>query len=338
MDKQIAKQKKQWGSKLLILGHHYERSSVLQHADRVGDSLELARIAASQRDAERIVFCGVRFMAESADILTSASQAVYMPDPDAGCPMADMADVDKLKKVWSFLTESNAQWIPIVYVNSSAQVKAFCGARGGSACTSSNAREIVSRELESGNRVVFLPDEHLGTNTAVRLGLGSNELEYCDPAERDGGLTSESVEKSSMIIWRGFCHVHTAFSLEHISVIRKDYPDARIIVHPEVPYRVASLADELGSTAQIIRYVESLPEGSVVFVGTERHLVERLASQYGNRIDVRPLAYSTCTDMALTDEQKLARLLEEWPESHRISVPQSVALNARKCLEKMLAK
>ncbi len=335
---QIAQQKQKWGSKLLILGHHYERSSVLMHADRVGDSLELARIASSQRDAERIVFCGVRFMAESADILTSRRQSVYMPDPDAGCPMADMADVEKLKKVWSFLTESDGQWAPVVYVNSSAPVKAFCGARGGSACTSSNALEIVRRELKSGNRVLFLPDEHLGANTAVRLGLDRNQMEYCDPAELCGGLTSESVDKASMIIWRGFCHVHTAFALRHIKGIREDYPHARIIVHPEVPYRVASQADELGSTAQIIKYVESLPDGATVFVGTERHLVERLAAEYGNRLDVRPLANSTCTDMALTDEDKLADLLIKWPDSHRVSVPDSIAHNARKCLEKMLSK
>ncbi len=334
----IAQQKQKWGSKLLILGHHYERSSVLKHADSVGDSLELARIASEQRDAERIVFCGVRFMAESADVLTTSSQSVYMPDPDAGCPMADMADVDKLKTVWSFLTESAGQWTPIVYVNSSAPVKSFCGARGGSACTSSNALEITSRELKRGNRVLFLPDEHLGTNTAVKLGLERERIAYCDPAETCGGLSQESVEKASMIIWRGFCHVHTAFTLRYIRAIRENYADARIIVHPEVPYTVASQADELGSTAQIIRYVESLPDGSTVFVGTERHLVERLASIQGGRVDVRPLANSTCTDMALTDEDKLADLLTKWPDSHRVSVPDSIAHNARKCLEKMLSK
>ncbi len=328
----------EWGKRLLILGHHYQNPEVLRHADELGDSLELSRKAASQRDAERIVFCGVRFMAESADILTSQAQSVYMPDPLAGCPMANMATVDAVEKAWQTLQSHAADWLPVVYVNSSAVIKALCGKWGGSTCTSSNASRVFQWAFEQGRRVFFLPDEHLGWNTAHDMGIPDGELAVYDGKLADGGLSAEAIHAARVVVWKGYCLVHTAFTRAQVELVRRQWPEARIIVHPETPREVLRLCDEHGSTAQIVRYVEAAKPGSVIVVGTEGHLVERLAMQHAARgVTVKSLHPSICSNMAKTNERNLLAVLRDWPASCRISVPPDVADGARQALTRMLS-
>ena len=322
---------------MLILGHHYQRSSVLQHADETGDSLELARKAASRPEAERIVFCGVRFMAESADILSASAQTVYMPETLAGCPMARMSTAAQTEAALGRLARVGDDWIPIVYVNSTAEVKAVCGRHGGSACTSSNAARVLQWVFDQGKRPLFLPDEHLGANTAHDLGIPDDLVAVYNPHLTDGGLADADVEQARIVVWKGFCLVHTAFEVEHLDRVREKIPKARIIVHPEVPKEVVRAADAHGSTAQIIRYVEAAPAGAIIVIGTEQNLVERLAEQYQDRLTVLALAPSICANMARTNESNLLALLRGWDAVLRIVVPNSVAEEARGCLERMLS-
>jgi len=326
----------EWGEKLLILGHHYQRSSVLQHADETGDSLELARKAAARPDADRIVFCGVRFMAESADILSGASQAVYMPDMSAGCPMANMATADSMMAAYETLSAHGDDWLPVVYVNSTAEVKACCGRLGGSTCTSSNAAKVFEWVFARGKRVFFLPDEHLGVNTAQDLGIPNDRVLVWDPKQPGGGLDAGGVEAARVVVWKGFCIVHVAFTTEQVARVRKALPDAKIIVHPEAPREVVSLVDAHGSTAQIIKYVEGSADGATIVIGTEVNLVERLAEKCRGRVTVKVLSPSVCANMSKTNEENLLSLLRDWPEQARISVPGAVAADARKSLTTML--
>ena len=334
---QIEEIRREWGSRLLILGHHYQRSSVLQHADATGDSLELARLAAAHPDAERIVFCGVRFMAESADILSAPGQAVYMPETLAGCPMARMGSARQTEDALARLARVQDDWLPVVYVNSTAAVKAVCGRRGGSACTSSNAAHVLQWVFEQGQRPLFLPDEHLGANTAHDLGIPDEQVAVYDPHARDGGLTDDDVKAARIVVWKGFCLVHTAFSLDHLRRVRAVKPEALIIVHPEVPKEVVREADAHGSTARIIRYVAMAPAGSTIVVGTEQNLVERLAERHRDRLTVLALAPSVCANMARTNQRNLLTLLQDWPAGRRIEVPADVAVAARACLRTMLS-
>ena len=328
--------RREWGDRLLILGHHYQRAAVLEHADALGDSLELARMASQQKTAERIVFCGVHFMAESADILTGPDQTVYMPETAAGCPMADMATADLMQSGWNRLTSLSDGWRPVVYVNSTARIKALCGRHGGSTCTSSNARRVFAWALNAGQRVFFLPDEHLGRNTAAAMGIPDREVALYNPACADGGLSDEEIRRARVVVWKGFCLVHTAFTINQIKAVRAAQPGATIIVHPETPRAAAELADAQGSTSQIIDYVTSAPDGSTIVIGTEQHLVERLAAQQGDRLTVKCLTPSICANMAKTNEQNLLRLLEEWPAGSEIHVAPAVADEARRALEQML--
>jgi quinolinate synthase len=328
--------RKEWGARLLILGHHYQRQTVLRHADVIGDSLELSRKAAEQRCAERIVFCGVRFMAESADILTGPAQTVYMPDMAAGCPMADMADVPRVEAAWRALQEWGGDWLPVVYVNSSAELKALCGRWGGSTCTSSNAPRVIRWAFGEGKRVFFLPDEHLGANTAHDLGLPDDAVAVYDPLAPEGGLTAARAAAARMIVWKGFCIVHKAFTGDQVRMVREKIPGARIIVHPETPKDVLRLADAHGSTAQIVQYVEAAPAGSTVVIGTEANLVERLAIQHAGRITVKLLRPSVCANMAKTNERNLLEVLEHWPKQNEVHVPDGVAADARRALQRML--
>jgi len=333
---QIDRIRAEWGTRLLVLGHHYQRSAVLAHADETGDSLELARKAASRPEAERIVFCGVRFMAESAEILSAPNQAVYMPETRAGCPMARMGTAEQMEGALARLSRVRDDWLPVVYVNSTAEVKAVCGRHGGSACTSSNAARVLQWVYDRGKRPLFLPDEHLGANTARDLGIPDEAVAVYDPHADDGGLADDDVAQARIVVWKGFCLVHTAFTLEQIEQVRRTLPGARIIVHPEVPRDVVRHADAHGSTAQIIRYVERAPAGSTLVIGTEVNLVERLAAQHADRLTVLALAPSVCANMARTNEQNLLELLQHWPGEKRISVPDDVAANARICLDTML--
>ncbi len=328
----------EWGTRLLILGHHYQVSQVLAHVDFRGDSLELARRAAERRDAERIVFCGVRFMAETADILTGPEQAVYMPDTTAGCPMADMADEMEIEAAWQRLLRVGGDWVPIVYVNSSVEVKALCGRLGGSACTSGNAARVLRPELEAGRRILFVPDEHLAVNTLHDLGYPDDAAAVYDPRLPDGGLSDGDLEGARLVAWKGYCHVHTAFTEDHVRRVRAAHPEARVIVHPESPREVVRAADASGSTSEIIRFVEKAPDGAVIVIGTELHLVRRLAETHARRLRVYALTPSSCPNMAKTRPEALCRLMETWPATQRIRVRDDIARDARLCLERMLQR
>jgi quinolinate synthase len=324
------------GRHLLILGHHYQRSAVLRHADETGDSLELSKKAAAHAQAEKIVFCGVKFMAESADILTDKHQTVFMPETTAGCPMADMADLETVMDAWAALRKSGGDWLPVVYVNSSAEIKAFCGKHGGSTCTSSNAARVFEWALEAGKRVFFLPDEHLGANTARDLGIPDGDVGIYDPRRVDGGLSPDRLAALKIVVWKGFCIVHLAFSAGHVARVRESLPDAKIIVHPEVPRDVVALADAHGSTSQIIDYVERAPDGATIVIGTEVNLVERLAEKHAGRVNIKALSPSVCANMAKTSEQSLLQVLREWPPEREVHVAPDVVADAQKALSRML--
>lgn len=335
--KSIEQIRKQHGKELLVLGHHYQRPAVLAHTDAIGDSLELARRAASEKKATKIVFCGVHFMAESADILTGPGQTVYMPEPDAGCPMADMASESQVMAAWEALQRrGGGDWLPVVYVNSSAAIKALCGEWGGSTCTSSNAGKIFNWVLCQGKRVFFLPDEHLGVNTAHDLEITEEEIRVFDPSMEHGGLTTDELEQAKVIAWKGHCHVHTTFGINDVRHVRDQFPAAKIIVHPETPRQVVEMSDAHGSTSQIIKYVEAANSGSIIFVGTEAHLVERLAREHEGRVTVKMLSHSICPNMYMTTEESLLAVLEGWSPENAIHVEKKTADRARSALERML--
>ena len=288
MDERIAAARALLGRRLVILGHHYQRDEVIKFADYTGDSYKLAKQVARHPEAEFIVFCGVHFMAESADILSAEHQQVILPDLAAGCSMADMVDSDQLQMCWNDLdqmailrttTTGRQPVVPVTYINSAAAIKAFCGERGGVVCTSSNAAATLKWAWERGEKVLFLPDQHLGRNTAYKLGVPLDEMVMWDPAEPWGGLDRDAVRRARIILWKGHCSVHTRFTVRQIAGIRAQYPGVRVIVHPEVPWEVVQAADDSGSTEYIIQQVKSSPTGSVWAVGTEIHLVNRLAHQ-----------------------------------------------------------
>lgn len=328
--------RRQWGRKLLILGHYYQADAVLRHADVVGDSLELARRAAAAGEAERIVFCGVLFMAESADILSRPEQTVWMPDVTATCPMAIMAWPEGVRQAWTLLAAWETGWMPVAYVNSTAAVKAFCGEQGGLTCTSANAPRVFRWAFDQGKKVFFLPDEHLGVNTAHDVGLPDEAVAFYDPSLQNGGLTRESVVRARVVVWKGFCYVHAQFTVQDVAEARRRHPSAKVIVHPESPKDVVRLSDAHGSTSQIIREVEQSPDGSVVVVGTELNLVRRLARLHAGRVEVVPLRESLCRNMALTTESNLLRLLQEWPARNVVKVPEPLSGSARIALARML--
>lgn len=327
--------KKQLKDKLCILGHYYQRDGVLRHADFTGDSLELARRAASAKEAEKIVFCGVHFMAESACILADDRQTVYMPDPNAGCPMADMAPLREAIKAWNEISSISNDWVPIVYVNSSAAIKAFCGEHGGATCTSSNAAKVFKLFLKQNKRILFIPDEHLGTNTAHDLGLPDNAVAVFDPGKLLGGISERQIREAKVLAWKGYCHVHM-FSTEDVAKARAEHPDAKIIVHPETPKNVLRLADAHGSTSQIVKYVNEAKSGATIIIGTELNLVKRLAALHKERIAIYPLRPSACRNMALTTEEKLLSLMEKFSRENEIHVEPKLKANAALALQRML--
>lgn len=324
------------GEKLLILGHHYQRMTVLSHADAIGDSLELARKAAANRKAERIVLCGVRFMAETADILTRKEQNVYMPDMSAGCPMAGMATAESMMRAWNLLEKRGGGFLPVVYVNSTAEVKACCGRLGGSACTSSNAVRVLKWVLSQSKKVLFLPDQHLGVNAAHDLGIPDDAIAMFDPMLADGGIAGVDLDRIKIVAWKGYCIVHIAFLTEYVRQVREVLPDAKIIVHPETPSDVLRLCDAHGSTSQIIKYVEDAPAGSTIVIGTETNLVQRLAEENRGRITVKALHPSLCSNMAKTTTTNLLGLLRDWPDGNRIHVASETAGLAMASLQRML--
>jgi quinolinate synthase len=294
----IERARAELGSDVVILVHHYQRDEVIRFADFRGDSLELSRAAANQRQAKYIVFCGVNFMAETAAMLCAPTQQVLLPAGNAPCPMAHMADVEQAEEAWEWLT---ALWgddlLPITYQNSTAALKAFCGRRGGAVCTSSNAERSFRWALGLKGHLIFFPDEWLGTNSALALGIPMDQIALWDP--RDARASLERAEGAQVVVWKGYCHVHSFFTVDHVRQVRQEHPDVKVIVHPECRVEVVRAADEYGSTAQIIRYVEQAPPGSTIAVGTEINMVARLAQEHPDKV-VLPLARSLCGAMYRT--------------------------------------
>ena len=328
------------GEEAVILGHHYQRPSIVRRADFVGDSFLLAR-KASQARARWIIFCGVRFMAEAAAVLAREGQAVFHPDPAAGCPMADMADPADVEEAWRTLSEvvGEDDLVPVVYMNSSAGLKAFVGERGGLVCTSSNAGTAFRAILEKGKRIFFLPDEHLGRNTARSLGIPQAETPLYEFRRERGGLEEKEIRRGRVFLWSGHCHVHVFFRVEDVERARRENLGCRVIVHPECPVSVVEAADASGSTERIVRFVREGGPGSVTVVGTEVNLVERLALDHPDR-KVLPLGTSLCPNMYRINPRALADTLERLASGNPpdpVEVEDSVRAGARKALERMLA-
>jgi quinolinate synthase len=332
------------GERAFVLGHHYQRDEVIQFADVTGDSFKLARDAAARPEAEYIIFCGVHFMAESADILTSAHQQVVLPDLAAGCSMADMADHQQVVEAWDVLTDAGVAdvTVPITYMNSSAAIKAFTGAHGGAVCTSSNAERALRWAFDHGEKVLFLPDQHLGRNTAVlQLGIGLDECVVFNPHKRDGGLTARQLRDAKMILWQGHCSVHGRFTAGNVAEMRRRIPGVNILVHPECRHEVVLGADHVGSTEYIIRTLDAAPAGSAWAVGTELNLVRRLANRHPDKQIVfleKTVCY--CSTMNRIDLPHLVHSLETLARGevhNRITVEPRVAENARLALDRMLA-
>ena len=353
MDRRIAAARATLGRRLVILGHHYQRDEVIRFADYTGDSYKLAGEIAKHPDAEFIVFCGVHFMAESADVLSEPHQQVILPDLAAGCSMADMAEPEQLEMCWADLEEMGiavpaagasglSSVVPVTYINSAASIKAFVGERGGVVCTSSNAAATLKWAWQRGERVLFLPDQHLGRNTAYRMGVPLDEMVVWDPNEIFGGLDPDAVKRARIVLWKGHCSVHTRFTVRQIEHLRAQHPGIRVIVHPEVPWDVVQAADDSGSTEYIIKTVKNSPAGSVWAVGTEIHLVNRLAREVAPERTVMSIDQfgCLCSTMFRVSPNHLLWTLEGLVagEVHnRISVPDDQKHWTKVALDRMLS-
>lgn len=332
--------KSEMGDKLSILGHHYQTDDVIRFTDIQGDSLELAR-KITNLDAEHIVFCGVFFMAESAAILCRDDQKIHIPDVTASCPMADMAEAGRVRKTLEVLQKGGRKIVPLTYVNSSAAVKAVVGEHDGSVCTSANARTMLDWALNQGDAVLFLPDMHLGCNTANVLGIPENQRLILPKDVMDGNpelhIDPATAEDKKLILWPGFCPIHEEFTLESIRAIRENEPEARIVVHPECSPAVVNASDGNGSTTYLIKYAEEAPDGTTVCIGTEENLVNRLAARHTGRKVIRPLLSSQCEDMGKITVEKLANTLENLNYSTPVTVSNAIREPARLALKRMLA-
>jgi quinolinate synthase len=332
------------GDRAFVLGHHYQRDEVIRFADVTGDSFKLAQQAAARPDAEFILFCGVHFMAESADILTAAEQRVILPDLAAGCSMADMATDEQVAEAWDVLADAGVAdvTVPVSYMNSSAAIKAFTGLHGGTICTSSNAERALTWAYGNKEKVIFLPDQHLGRNTAVReLGFGLSDCVLYDPHRPGGGLTGQQLRDARMILWRGHCSVHGRFTLESVNDVRTRIPDVNVLVHPECRYEVVEAADQVGSTEYIIKAIEAAPAGSSWAIGTELNLVRRLALAHPDKTIVfLDRAVCFCSTMNRIDLPHLVWSLESLAAGqvvNQIVVEPETARLARLALDQMLA-
>ncbi len=340
-EQRILQIRKELGRRLVILGHHYQRDEVIKFADVRGDSFRLSQWAASRKEAEYIVFCGVHFMAESADILSGNHQKVVLPDLSAGCSMADMAASDQVETCWDDLARiSSERIVPITYINSAATIKAFCGRNGGAVCTSSNASAVIRWALERGDKILFMPDQHLGRNTAYSLGFQLEEMALWDPFEELGGNTEQALRDTRFILWKGHCSVHQRFLPHHVAQVRERYPGIRVITHPECRFDVVQLSDDVGSTEHIIKRLTQAPPGSQWAVGTEIHLVNRLKKENPDRLII-PLddCGCLCSTMFRIDAPHLLWSIENLHEGrvvNQISVPTDIARDARVALNRML--
>ncbi len=335
------------GDRVVVLGHHYQREDIIQFADERGDSFALAQYAAERGESQYIVFCGVHFMAEAADILRADHQQVILPNMEAGCSMADMAAEPDVHSAWRELEDffgNTEDIIPITYMNSAASLKAFCGANGGAVCTSSNAATVLEWAFEQGKRVFFFPDQHLGRNTGHAMDIPLEEMALWDwrqPAGNLGGLSAEALERSRIILWQGHCSVHQRFSLTQIEQAREQYPDVQIVVHPECRYDVVQAADANGSTAYIAKYVAEAPAGSVIGIGTEINLVSRLAKENPDKtVFCLDPVVCPCSTMYRVHPAYLAWVMESLVEGevvNRIQVPDHHRHDAKVALDRMLA-
>ena len=350
LQERIKAAKSRLGDKLLILGHFYQRDEIIVHADFVGDSFQLAKNATERPDADHIVFCGVHFMAETADILSTPEQTVTLPNLSAGCSMADMANIDQVEDCWEQLseicgvkpdTDGRQQIVPVTYMNSSAALKAFCGRHGGIVCTSSNAHAVLEWAFARGKRVLFFPDQHLGRNTALAMGMSLDQMPVWDPYKPTGGAEDPSVyADAKMILWKGFCSVHQRFTVEQIERARKAYPGVKVIVHPECSMDVVNAADGTGSTAYIVKQIANAPAGSAIAVGTEINLVNRLAAQYPDKtVFCLDPVVCPCSTMYRIHPAYLAWALENIEQGNivnRITVDEDTARDAKIALQRML--
>ena len=344
-DARIAAARQKLGSRLAILGHHYQRNEVFRHADFTGDSLKLSQLAA-KTDAEFIVFCGVHFMAEVADIVTDGKRVVVLPDLAAGCSMADMANLVKVKKCWEELStvlKPDECVTPVTYINSAADLKGFCGEYGGIVCTSSNAKAVLEWSFARREKVLFFPDQHLGRNTAhLRMGIPLEQMVTWDFMKPMGGLTAEQIRGAKLILWKGFCSVHMMFHPNHITTFRAAHPNGKVISHPENQLEVCQASDVVGSTETILRTVRTSVAGDHWLVGTELNLVNRLADEMkprGVTVQFMSPMVCMCSTMFRTDPQHLAWVLENLADGNivnQIRVPQEIAIPARKALDLML--
>jgi quinolinate synthase len=332
------------GDRLFVLGHHYQRDEVIQFADVTGDSFKLAKEAAARPEAAYIVFCGVHFMAESADILTAGHQQVVLPDLAAGCSMADMAAFDQVEEAWEVFEDAGVadDVIPVTYMNSSADIKAFVGRHGGTVCTSSNARRALDWALRKGSKVLFLPDQHLGRNTAVlEMGLALSDCVVYDPHRQDGGLTPDRLRAATMILWRGHCSVHGRFNKAAVDDVRARVPGVRVLVHPECKHEVVLASDDIGSTEYIIKTIDAAPAGTSWAIGTELNLVRRLANAHPDKnIVFLDKTVCFCSTMNRIDLPHLVWSLESLARGevvNRIQVDEETAHYSRLALDQMLA-
>lgn len=350
LDQRIRAAKSRLGDRVVVMGHFYQRDEVVQYADFIGDSYQLATAAKARPEAETIVFCGVHFMAETADIVSRSEQRVILPNLAAGCSMADMADLDSVEECWEALEElyggqtddaSLAEVIPVTYMNSSAALKAFCGSHGGIVCTSSNAATVLAWAFERGKRVLFFPDQHLGRNTAKAMGIPLEQMPLWNPRKPLGGSDVDTLRDARVILWHGFCSVHKRFSVSQIEQARAAFGDVRVIVHPECPLDVVDAADEYGSTDYIVKAIQAAPAGSTFAIGTEINLVQRLAAEYPQHtIFCLDSVVCPCSTMYRIHPGYLAWVLESLVRGevvNQVRVSPEVAAPARIALERMLA-
>ena len=346
LDRWIAAAKEARGDRLLILGHHYQRDEVIKWADARGDSFKLAQFAAENERATDIVFCGVHFMAESADVLTGPGQRVVLPDLNVGCSMADMADLDQVEECWDALADVTdiGAIVPVTYMNSSAALKAFVGEHGGAVCTSSNTRAVIEWALGRGEpgeiKVLFFPDQHLGRNTAYAMGYETASMRVWDPRHELGGLDERDVKDATFLLWKGHCSVHQRFRPEHVAAFRAEHPTGEVIVHPECAHDVVEVADRVGSTERILAWVEAANPGAVFGVGTEIHMVQRMAAEHPELtvVSLDPLV-CPCSTMFRIDAPHLAWVLDSLVAGevvNQITVDERTARWARVALERML--
>ncbi|MGN7612073.1 quinolinate synthase NadA [Magnetococcales bacterium HHB-1] len=344
LEQRITAAKSRLAEQCVILGHHYQREEVYQFADLTGDSLKLSRQASERPEARYIVFCGVHFMAEVADILSTDQQTAILPDMAAGCSMADMADLPSVKRAWQDLgkvIDVDHMVTPITYVNSTADLKAFCGRHGGTVCTSSNAEKVLTWAFEQREKTLFFPDQHLGRNTGAALGIPLDQMVVWNPQKPQGGLSEAEIKKAKIILWDGFCSVHQGFEVEHIAMFRKQYENLQVVVHPECSYEVCQQADALGSTEQIQKIVRESPKGSSWAIGTEFNLVHRLKNEMPDKtiIYLNPTV-CLCSTMFRIDLQHLCWTLESLEQGvivNPIKVPVREAEEAKVALNRMLA-